>query len=316
MIKLKYVVDNPGGACSFYRSLGVLPYLQELSISKLENDEWQNMIQADVIYIERPTTQYHLDVMSRAKKFGIPVWIDHDDNFFAIPNGHPHKEFYSRGDVLTGIFACLRMADLVTVTTPGIQEQYLGINPNVKIVKNAWNDYLFKEKTFNNQERLIMWRGSDTHREDLYSVLPALKETASKFGSRRWAFLGDGAYFYAREVANSAQLNTCSLIEYYDEAYKMAPSIMIAPLVDNESNQCKSNIAWLEGTLFGAVVLASPLPEFTKEDVPGLDDLEFYIMDLLEREKEWEKANENICLNYRLSDVNEERLNALKGILK
>jgi hypothetical protein len=42
---------------------------------------------------------------------------------------------------------------------------------------------------------------------------------------------------------------------------------MFVPLVDNEFNRAKSNIAWLEGTWAGAKTIASDLPEFNKPGV-------------------------------------------------
>jgi hypothetical protein len=68
-------------------------------------------------------------------------------------------------------------------------------------------------------------------------------------------------------------------MKYFEILMELKPEIMIVPLQQNKFNECKSNIALIEGTLAGAVILAPNLPEFREagaccwnkaEDIVGL----------------------------------------------
>lgn len=56
---------------------------------------------------------------------------------------------------------------------------------------------------------------------------------------------------------------------YIKNLCHLAPEIHIVPLEFNEFNNCKSNIAWIEATLAGAKVIASPANEFKDMGMMG-----------------------------------------------
>ena len=101
----------------------------------------------------------------------------------------------------------------------------------------------------------------------------------------------------------------------------LQPNFVVVPLQDDPFNRCKSNIGWLEATYFGAVCLASCLPEFEKPGVVLVNDsdsLHAWFKDIDEdftqRELLFYDSVQEIKKNYLLSRVNQQRAEALKTI--
>jgi hypothetical protein len=168
MAKMKIVSGYPHGACSFYRSNGVFPKL-DIHTLMMADVDWQSLADTDIVMMERPSDRNFYNAAHIIKEFGVKLWIDFDDNFFALPEWNQSKTHYQNPENQGAIIRCLKIADVVTVTTQLLKDIYSKYNDNIHVVPNAFNDYNYKFTKQYSKNKIIMWRGSNTHRGDLYT---------------------------------------------------------------------------------------------------------------------------------------------------
>ena len=116
---------------------------------------------------------------------------------------------------------------------------------------------------------------------------------------------------------------TGSITGYYGSLSQRLNSVMVVPLLSNEFNRCKSNIAWIEGTFAGAAVLAPAFEEFAKVDgIMTYDTQEVFELNALEMIKNtdfckqmWQKSKDYINANLLLSKINPLRLEIFENVI-
>src|SRR6202012_1205267 len=109
-------------ANSFWRCAGPLSYLDQSGLVRVEFNtrdrvHWSDMIQYDIIFLHRPCSNEHLQIMQLAKSQGKPVWVDYDDWLFGIPEWNPTAPLYNATSTQMVMSQCLVSADLVSVST-------------------------------------------------------------------------------------------------------------------------------------------------------------------------------------------------------
>ena len=117
----------------------------------------------------------------------------------------------------------------------------------------------------------MSWRGGQSHEVDLCPVLNEVVELAKdpQFGRWEWCFLGDVPWQAKQKIPPQRVLADFGAEPWlYMEALdRLEPWVHIVPLEFNRFNMCKSNLAWLEASAAGAIVVAPDLPEWRKPGV-------------------------------------------------
>ena len=234
----------------------------------------------NALFIHLPHTKEDYELIERAAKWGLKVWIDLDDNYWEIPPLNRAHNFFDK-DRLKILDNCLRLADLITVSTDPLNEyisKFNFIRCPIHTVKNAINDFVLGEffpPSWNYQggEVTINWRGSETHVPDLL----AYKWAFTKRENIIWQFWGYdprllNAKWYGSLDEYTVKPYEKSVLDYFMSFRRAQPDILFAPLEDNEFNRCKSNIAALEAIWAGAFPLCVDLPEFSEFDGVGSDE--------------------------------------------
>jgi hypothetical protein len=324
MIRVGAVLSNPQGACSYYRSVGPFSKIKEVSFEFLEKGNWVNYSSLDVLYLERPVMPSFIEGIRMAKSFNIPVWVDFDDDLFDVPKYNPAYGFYSKDETKQSVIAAVSMADVITVTTPTLQKVFQKYNKNVIIIPNAWNNYNFPlQENFSNK-KIINWRGSATHRNDLLEYKDALLASAEARKDWKWSFIGKEHWMISDFIDDNQKMtfDEMDIIQYFNLMVNLNPGIQIVPLKINEFNKSKSNIAWLEGTAAGAVTLAPIMEQWERPGIvnfSSLDDLKEKITELQTNEKyrrAMYKASKNyIEENLLLNNVNKKRIEILNQLI-
>jgi len=325
-MRVKAAVQYPHGACSYYRSLGVLKKLHKLnnniSVEHIKEIEWHMISDADVLYLERPASYEFHTAGQMAKDFNVPLWVDFDDNLFDLPKYNPGHKYFSQDTTKECIIKCIKLADVVTVTTPELQKVYSNYHNNVKVIENAFNDYNFKLPNEASKNESCLWRGSETHRNDLLGVAPQIFELANKYKKWGWCFVGNNVWFMTDNINNHYQIDELPQLKFWKFIRKTNAGIQINPLAFNRFNVGKSNIAWIEGTFAGSCCIAPELPEWKR---PGItlydspndfkDKLDNLIKDKKIREMNFKTSRKYIIDNLLLSDINKKRLNILEELI-
>lgn len=319
-MRIKMGIRYPFGACSYYRSMGVFSKLHRLNnnidVKLIDKIDWHYISDADILYLERPQDGDFYNACKIAKDFNVKVWIDYDDNLFDIPDWNPAKIHYEKKETRKNIEKCLKIADVVTVTTPALKTLYSKYNKNIHIIENAFNNYNYKlpEKASNN--KIVNWRGSNTHRGDLilysHQLATLSEKNKEKWG---WSFIGSDIWYVTEYMKSVFQTDEMTIPKYWQYIKKVNPSIQYSPLVLNNFNSGKSNISWIEGVYSGACHLGPNLSEFRR---PGIENystpdefgqkLEMLINDEKLREQNFNESLEYIKENLLLSTINKKRI--------
>jgi hypothetical protein len=333
-MKISIHEANPCSAVSFYRSIGPFSYLKKIDknieTELLKRVDWSTLIGTDIFYIERPQVQNDLTALEMAKDFNVKTWVDYDDLLHCIPQENPGYKFYNDDQTKKTIEESLKIADVVTVSTPAIKEYYKPLNNNIIVLPNAFNDYNYKfehrKQSDYTDNPLITWRGSATHRKDLLSIKEQLLNIDKKYKSKlSFCFIGNETWFITDHILNRKfQVKECDIIDFMIMLKEIRGSIHLSPLEVSEFNKAKSNIGYLEGTYMGSVTIApSELPEF---NVPGCvlyssekNNFEYILEKCIKsksfRQENYDKAFEYVKNNRLLSQINKQRLKIIEEAL-
>lgn len=310
-MKITIVSSAPHGACSFYRSHGVFPKLN-ITTEGAQDIGWQTLMNTDILFLERPDTPDFLKVANIAKDLGIKVWIDFDDNLFCLPDVNPHASFYNRA-TQKNIIKNAELADIISIATPSIAEEFKHLYEKIEVIPNAHNDYNFQFEYNLSDRNIIIWRGSTTHRGDLMAYCNQIWDVANK-SKWNWEFIGRDLWYITDNIHRKNVIPELNLPEYFRTIKNMNPTIYIAPLEFNDFNRSKSNCGWLEMTYAGAVTLAPNMPEWKRPGILNYDNAEDfkYRLEMLMnnydmRKRNYEKSFEYIKENLLLSIVNKQR---------
>lgn len=274
MKKLLTVCPIPNDATSFYRGVGPLSSLQNKGLVELmyhDKPDWTVMKHVDAVFVQRPHLPDYLHIIDIAKKYGKPIWVDYDDLLTRVSDCNPARYNYWRQDVQDTIKACLKNADIVTVSTQPLADAWKEFANKFIVVPNAWDDELYpKPKALPESDKPnMLWRGSGGHDEDLWSVTEGIANLANN-QDYNWYFIGMPFWYTLRELQRHVEPKVAAwndLPQYFKLLETLNPTVMLTPIVDNPFNRCKSNIAWIEGSWAGAVSVAPNWGEWVK---PGI----------------------------------------------
>jgi len=319
------VISIPQGACSYYRSIGAFSKIKNITFELLEKGNWVNYSSIDILYMERPVLPSFIEGMKMAKSFNIPIWIDFDDDLFNVPKYNPAHTFYSKKETLESIVNACRLSDIITVTSPKLQKVYSQFNKNVEVIPNAWNDINFPLNTnVISNKKIINWRGSATHRNDLLEYKESLLKAVSTKKDWQWSWIGKEHWMISDFIDDKQKISIeeMDIIQFFNVMKQLNPAIQIVPLKINEFNEAKSNIAWLEATYAGAVTVAPPMEQWDRPGIIRYQDMDHIydeIVDAMNNEKKrkamWKDSYEYIESELLLSKINKKRSEIIERLI-
>ena len=275
LITILAVIPDHLDGTSFYRGVGPLANLKKrhgLNISIVYPSEvnWSVCAPCDVLFLQRPFLDQHVNILKIAKRRNLPIWVDYDDDLFSVGTDNPTHYIYSKPSIQRNIAELLTNADVVTVSTQAIKAKYDQFNKNVHVVNNGIDVSVLKYRVSNEKmiERnpLVMWRGSQTHTKDVLSVANEILETHDENPDLIFEFLGDRQFLLTEQMKSNQLIFTpwSDCDSFMEHIYQRRPKAFIVPLVFSNFNRAKSNIAYLESAFAGAVSIVPNLPEFVQ----------------------------------------------------
>jgi len=125
---INIVTDAPNDSTSFYRAHGVFNQIRkkaDFNIALFDDKQfgWNSVGKYDLIYLHRPNNAQHVEAAAIAKKNGVPLWIDFDDDIINIPPTNPaYRVFAPNKQYIKDV---VNMADYVTVSTQALKDNFV-----------------------------------------------------------------------------------------------------------------------------------------------------------------------------------------------
>lgn len=292
---------------------------------------------ADIVVFHRPETLGKLELAWNLKKLGKKIVFDNDDTYkdhtVVKLNEYFDKERTERGlaAVNKAADAFAIESDLVTTTTEWLAAEYRKLNKNVVVLPNCVDPFYFEEPLRNETDIVrIGITGSITSSTDLDVAAPIIRHYQHD-PRVRIVFFGLQANrkenpklekMYRDEYAflDSVDVEWHGAVNadvYYDKVNSLKLDLMIIPRADNYFNRAKSNLKFLEASMFDIPCIAqgfadkkSPYqvnPEDQKHMVivednsKWIEEIEKLIADKGERIQMGKDAHKYVLENY---DIN------------
>ena len=333
-INMTAVYPNPSDGTSFYRGAGPWSMLRKqlrkagvnLNIERPDRVTWSNLVDKDLVFLQRPMGQQHSLLAEITKRVGVKLWIDYDDAIFDLTPDNPSYDMYATEDFRSVNQTCMELADVITVSTESLRDTLPEKHrEKVVIIPNAWNDGLFPDfntRKTDDKPRRIAWRGSATHQEDLFPIVSAVTMLAEANPEWEWHFFGWRPWYF-QHLLNFHHHPMTDVIIYTQQLRECNPRIMFYSLKDTVFNRSKSNIGWMEATYAGAATVGPNLPEWTGRGMVNYSSQEeftkglYYLMQAKGKELDGRIASCQSLLQSKLllTQVNRLRLDVLKNLI-
>lgn len=324
-IRVLLLCPNPEDGTSWWRGIGPMVHLRDsnpdLEIEMEYTTDpigWAKVRFFDVVFFQRPGKLPTFELMALCKTLGKKVWVDYDDNLMDVPFSNPAFKAYASPKMKQNVSKMVQIADVVTVTTMELKKLFDPLNDNVRIVPNALDDQVIAPKKLDKDmnSKLIMWRGSRSHDEDIMEYLDSMLQIADEFKDWKWIFLGQ-PYFRVQSAFPRKQaiiVDSVDTPRFYDFLNTMNAEIGVVPLKDNPFNRSKSNIAWQEFSYMGAATLAPDWPEWQKPGVTHYADKKTFVFQMrkLIKSQIQRRNAANSSWSYIENNLQLKQVNALR----
>lgn len=334
-------IPNQVDATSLYRAIGPLKSLEREGAVDLDVNgqaDWPTLKGADAIFLQRPYMDMHLEQVRFARTMKKSVWVDYDDNLFAVPANNRRRMLYGNPATQHVIAQIIALADIVTVTTPYLAEclrkvmrqfpkdrGYILEDEKIQVIANAYDPELHPRPERPTREKLVVWRGSDSHSKDLWTHTPAILDLMARHKDWRFEFCGEPFWLtleamrdLVRETPQRISVtHSIEPVRFYDRLAKSCPAVVMVPLEDQPFNRSKSNIAWVEATAAGAVTVAPEWEEWKRPGIynySGPDDFAAAVsaaMTDTEQDRRWTWSRDSILTHHHLDSTNALRKSVL-----
>ncbi len=286
-------------------------------------------LDADIIVFQRPANEEWLNFIKVCRKYGKHIVSDYDDDPF---NTSPLNPFYqyigtepveytwadgskemlwsegmvgSDGSKIFNIERNIafrdmfrlnfKKSDMVTCTTKILQDEFLKITPNVTILPNLIDPSFWpKMPEFPKREVRIGWQGGWSHYEDLYDIVPVIKNVLDKHENVKFVYFGDQRFKHLFKDCDQNKIEWQDWVHHETYPYKMTLlnlDIGICPLANNSFNWTKSAIKWMEYSMLGCSTVASNIEPYSSVIING--ETGFLVND----NQEWEMALDALIEN-------------------
>lgn len=172
---------------------------------------------------------------------------------------------------------CLRISDLVTVSTEPLAEQMRAYNPNIAVIPNHIDaDMLYIDRP-QRARVTVGWAGGMSHLIDWVHVADPMRDVLTQHPDIDMHFYGID---YSPLLKRTCRY-TPWRVDVWDYYKNIDFDIGVAPLADTSFNTCKSHIKALEYMALGIPVVASDRPAYRDMVVDGVTGY------LVRTEDEW-----------------------------
>jgi glycosyltransferase involved in cell wall biosynthesis len=241
--------------------------------------------QYDCVILQRPIGTIFTEIAMHARKKGIRVLYEMDDNLFAVPKHNPSSLLYNSKKGRQTLESTLREVDAIMCSTQPLADQLRDLYPStpIYVCHNHLSGVIWgpesithgrheKFRKFDSQGQTIVgWQGSATHDTDFKMILPALVRIMNDYPKVFLRMLGNTPPC-VQNVIPTDRLQWADGVLFQDYPALLNFSgfdIGLAPVTDSKFNQAKSNLKWLEYSALGIPCVASRVYPYARSIVHG-----------------------------------------------
>lgn len=285
--------------------------------TKTPEDKMLATRQADIVVFHRPEDPRKLDLARILKKQGKKIVYDNDDTYkdhdAVRLNEYFDKERVDRGmrQVNSINDGFILEADLITTTTEFLADEYRKLNTNVVVIPNCVDPFYFEEPLRNETDVVrIGVIGSVVTSTDLDVLRPIIEKYQHDkrvrlvvFGlppNRKQNPIVESIYKDEFRFMDSVDVEWHAAVNadvYYDKINSLKLDIMIIPREDNYFNRAKSNLKFLEASMFEIPVIAQGFAD-SKSPYQGEEDAQHMV--IVTDNSKWVEEIEKLILNKEL----------------
>jgi glycosyltransferase involved in cell wall biosynthesis len=223
-------------------------------------------IQPDTIIFQRPLSRDFLDYMKHSKTYSNAFKVyEIDDLITNIPIKNYFKSKHPK-DTVKLLREGISHVDRFIVSTPGLAEAYSGWHSDIQILElklpSVWWGNLNVIRTEHKKPR-VGWAGGSSHLGDLELIADVVKDLANEVD---WIFFGmcpQKLRPYVKEFHSGVPIHL-----YPQKLASLDLDLAVAPLENNQFNDCKSNLRLLEYGVCGYPVICSNTRAFIDSNLP------------------------------------------------
>jgi 2-polyprenyl-3-methyl-5-hydroxy-6-metoxy-1,4-benzoquinol methylase len=265
MIKTLIITPSGNDGTSFYRAFGPFNRMvRDNQVSIIDgtdkNIDWQIMSQVDLVFMQRPFANEHCRVAELCEVHRVPLIIDYDDDLFSVDVTNPAFDIYDNEQIRDNIRYICGKAQQVWLSTHHLKEVFSEFSKSCVVVQNAIDLEYFPIHQ-GTRRKVIAYRGGGSHEKDFLMYKDDILATIKKYSDYDFAFFGYCPDFVKENVPAKKlkifQFSTPWM--YIRNLCELRPEVMYVPLKHTFFNQSKSDIAFLEATVAGAITVA---PDF------------------------------------------------------
>jgi intein/homing endonuclease len=253
--------------CGFYRCHLPYKYLSKIGFDVTLTNRLTypspELTDIDALVLQRQHNPQVFQIANLVKsQSGGKIVMELDDYFHDIPPNNPARISYMKGsESVQYLEKFMEFSDLMTVSTPGLKENYTKFNKNIWICPNKVEIDSLKTFVANprtTDEFRLGWAGSGTHHDDLITIVKPISELMMEYKNIKLVFIGQfyknifpsylhprmenightfpvengKALFYSKDAVNP-------VVKYYDLLHSANLHAAIAPLLQVTFNRCK-----------------------------------------------------------------------------
>lgn len=231
--------------------------------------------EGDAVLIQRQFPQRfneYQQVVTIARQEGKVVVYDLDDLLFFLPENHPDRIARSFAPALLPMLQALLEADIITVSTNKLRDVLIDFNNNMVVLPNYFDDTLWHLRPpvsapgNPQQEQIVIgYMGTNSHQPDLEYIAPVLLRLMERYPQKiQLNFWGTPPplEFHSLPQVTWVPYSAWSYPEFVEWFQTQYADILIAPLVDNLFNRCKSPLKFFEYSALGVPGVFSRLAPY------------------------------------------------------
>lgn len=234
-----------------------------------EDLDTELFLDSDVYIFQRPLEKIYPGVIMKLKHAQKKVVVELDDHMHGLAPMGPKAALskMKKRSSTEALALCVRMADMVTVSTQALKEEYEKYNSNVVVLPNYLRTQDFAgippSWTQDREKVRVGWMGlMDYRANDLSLLKPWLLKFLKRHPEVVFVNVGSKQALDYLCVPKDRRMDFPAAVFPAHFAPTSAIDIGLVPLTKNRFNECKSNLKGMEYGAVGACVIASDLPEY------------------------------------------------------